>query len=324
MVLAIRLVKVFENVKTDLSITDYLLIIALITPSIYLIILPISYLIATSITLTKLSNTHELIALNNAGISQGRIFKLFLIMTLPILFFNILNSVFIKPATNKALRQMLASGTESIIPIPYKSLFTRIGKGRYLYVEDNKDKLKSVIFTSFEEDSFTIISAQEGSIEKGLINFSQGTLVSDKDKRTEILSFENLKFKISGVPEKKTETLKAGAITFTDILRLYRQNVEKNLIKTEICNRIFFSLAPLILLIISFPLSIGFSRHYKTRGIIISIGTGLTFYILFSLSNTLALKGKINPFYGFSLIYLLLILLSLALCFKKGIFTRKP
>ncbi len=318
MVLAMRLVKVFENVQANLSLIDFFLIIMLIIPSIYLIILPISYLIALSITLTKLSNTYELIALNNAGVSRSRILQLFLLITLPILFFNFINSLFIKPACNKVLREMLATNTENIIPLPQKSIFTKIGKGRYLYVEDNKHKLDSIIFTSFEEDNLTIISAREGSLGKGVINFRHGNLLTEKEAKTEILSFENLKFRVSNGTEKKIDTLRAGSITFTDILKLYGQSTEKTLLKTEICYRIFFPLAPLILLFISFPLSIGFSRHYKSRGIMVSIGTGLTFYMLFSLSNTLSLKGKIDPLMGFGLVYILLAFIALFLNLKKG------
>lgn len=323
MILSLRLVKVFEAVQSNLPFKDLLLIIVLLLPSISLVILPIAYLIAVTITLTKLSNSYELIALNNSGISALRIMKLMALISLPILFFNIINSMFIKPHCNKVLREMLTSNIENIIPIPQKSIFTRLSKGRYIYVDENIDRLKSIIFADFQEDSFTIVSANEGEMDKGFINFNNGNLVSKREEKIEILSFESLSFPIIQGIERKSDVIRRGSIPFFDIINLYKSGIEKTIIKTEIYYRIFYPLAPIILLILSFPLSIGFSRHYKTQGIIISIGIGLLFYVSFSFIDTLSLKGKIEPLLGFIAVYGFLLIISLLIYFKKGFITKR-
>lgn len=323
MILALRLVKIFESLQASLSTIDILNIIALLLPSIYIIILPIAYLIAITVTLTKLSSTNELIALNNSGISLQRILKVLLIITLPILIFNFLNTVFIKPSSNKLLREILHIKLQNIVTSPQKNIFTKLSKGKYVFIEEKEGGLNSIIYTSFKDNNFITVSAVDGNIDKGIVNFKSGNLILTKEDKTEILDFENLSLPIIEDSEKKDVELKRGSIPFIELLKIYKEGSNHQLIKTELFYRIFYSIAPLILLILSFPLSIGFSRHYKTQGVLISIFTGLLFYILFSFADTLSIKGKLDPLYGFLSIYFFLALLSFAIFHKKGLISKR-
>ncbi len=323
MILSLRLVKIFETFQASISTEEFFLIILLLLPSIHFIILPISYLIATTITLTKLSSTNELIALNNSCISSMRVLKVLFIITLPIFFFNLLNSIFIKPASNKFLREITESKFQNIIATPQKNVFTRLSKGKYIYLEGESKKGDGIIYASFKDDNFIAVSALTGEIEKEIVNFKFGNLIMSKADKTEILDFETLSLPINLDTEKKSEDLKRGYLPFLELLKRYKENPNNRVIKTEIFYRIFYSFAPLILLILSFPLSIGFSRHYKTQGIIVSVSVGLLFYILFSSFDTMSIKGAIEPYIGFPLIYTFLILIAYIAFLKKGIIIKK-
>lgn len=323
MILALRLVKMFESLQANLSMMDTLNIVVLLLPSIYIIILPISYLIAVTITLTKFSSTNELIALNSSGISSNRVLRVLLIITIPILLFNFLNTVFIKPASNKFLRELLDIKFQNIVATPQKNIFTKLSKGKYVFIEEKEAGLNSIIYTSFKDTNFITVSAIDGDINKGIINFKSGNLILTKEDRTEILDFENLSLQINEDSEKKESEFKRGSIPFSELLKMYKEGSNHQLIKTEFFYRIFYSIAPLILLILSFPFSIGFSRHYKTQGVLISIFIGLIFYIFFSFADTLSIKGKLNPFLGFLSIYLFLAIIALATFYKKGLISKE-
>lgn len=322
MILALRLVKIFESLQASLSTADILRIVIFLLPSIYLIILPIAYLIGITITLTKLSSTYELIALNNSGISPNRILKILLIITFPIFLFHSLNSIFIKPASNKFLRELINIKFQDIVTTPQKNIFTKLSKGKYIFIEEKESKITNIIYTSFKDANFITVSAVNGNIDKGVIDFKSGNLVLTKEDKTEILDFENLSLQINQDTEKKEEEIKRGSIPFSELFKIYKQDPKLKIIETELFYRIFYSFSPLILLILSFPLSIGFSRHYKTQGILISTFIGLIFYILFSFVDTLSIKGKLNPFYGFLSIYFFLTLLSFSIFLKKGLIIR--
>ncbi|MCX7990646.1 MAG: LptF/LptG family permease [Proteobacteria bacterium] len=322
MILSLRLVKIFESAQTNLSLKEFLTITTLLLPSIYHVILPISYLLAVTITLTKLSSTNELIALNNSRISSLRVLQILLIITIPIIFFNILNSLLIKPMSNKFLRELLTHRINEIIISPQKNVFTKISKGKYIFIEEAGQGIDSIVFADFKDDGFLTVSARSGSIDKGIFNFSNGNLIQVKGEKTEILDFDSLSLQITQDLEKKPEEFKRGSIPLRELINIYKEGANLEVIKTEIFYRIFYPLAPLILLFLAFPLSIGFSRHYKTQGIIISISIGLVFYLLFSFVDTISIKGKISPFAGFLLIYVFLFLLSYLIFLKKGLINK--
>lgn len=319
MILTLRLIKIFESLQTTLTPIELIKIISLVLPSVYLIILPISYLIAITITLTKISSTNELIAFYNSGISHFRLLKIFFHITIPIILFHLTNSLIIKPNSNKFLREIINSKFQDITALPQKNTFTKLSKGQYIYLEEKSENISQIIYTNFKNNNFITISAKTGSFDKGKINFKFGNLISTNDNKTEILDFENLVLEINQDTEKKEEEIRRGSIPLWELIKIYQNEPQNNLIKTELFYRIFYPLGPLILLILSFPLSIGFSRHYKTQGILISIFSGLLFYIVFNMIDNLSIKGKINPLIGFLTAYLFLTLISIWIFFKKGL-----
>jgi lipopolysaccharide export LptBFGC system permease protein LptF len=70
-------------------------------------------------------------------------------------------------------------------------------------------------------------------------------------------------------------------------------------------------------LLLSYPFSLGFSRNYKTSGIVISIVVGLTYLIFNSLITTFSMKGFIEPIKSITLSYVVLLAISLVIFYKK-------
>jgi lipopolysaccharide export system permease protein len=323
MSMALRFAKIYEMGGIKLPLKDIFYTLMLLLPAVSQIIAPIAFLIAISITLTKLSSSNELTALQTAGVSLEKILKIFTCIALLITIFNIVISVFVKPQCSFLLKKnmdLMAQGR--ILATPQEKVFSKIYKDYYLYVNSaSAADLHGVIFIDMQPDKeSTIIAAEKCIIENeegvNLFKFYDGNYLKLDKGMTNIIDFDKLSVNPFEDFSLQESDVRAGAMPLITLIKSIKATSKPSL-ETELFYRFFFPLSVMVFLFLSFPFSIGHSRNYKTTGIMISISVGLVFYVFFSVIKTLSTKGLVSPFFGFFITTTVLILLGLKLCHRK-------
>lgn len=306
MFIVTKFLKIYEIIGFNIPIKYFLSIILLSLPESTLIILPISFLISLSITLTKLSSTNELIAIQCAGISPSRILRIFLFISLILTLFIAVISIIIKPQSNFIMRkniEKLAQG--KILILPRTGEFRKVFEDTYLFTDKNDDQMEGLIFFQPKNGiEIQMITAKTGTIEKrnniNVFNLSKGTYIKIEENKINIMNFDKMKFNPFSEVEKKDEyDINRGSLPTNILITKFLEKKITPAQKTELYHRIFFPFSILIFLFIAFPLSWRHGRSYKTAGIIISVLVSLIFYITFSSINALATRGVINPLIGY-------------------------
>ncbi|MCX7771035.1 MAG: LptF/LptG family permease [Proteobacteria bacterium] len=326
MFLVIKFLKIYEMIGFNIPFKYFLSFIFLSLPDATLIILPITFLISLSITLTKLASTNELIAIQCAGISPYRILKIFLIISLNLTIFTAILSIFIKPQSNFILRkniERLAQG--KILILPRTGEFRKIFENTYLYADRNEETMQGLIFFQPRNGiSIQMITAKTGKIEKqdtlNVFNLTNGTYLKIEEDKINVLNFNKMKLNPFSEIEKKDEyDINRGSLPTNILVTKLMDNKITPAQKTELFHRIFFPFSIVIFLFIAFPLSWRHGRSYKTSGIIISVIASLIFYITFSSINALATRGIINPLIGYPSAIFILLTLGLIIYYFKFI-----
>jgi lipopolysaccharide export system permease protein len=320
----VKFTKIYEITGFNLPFKHFLFLIFLSIPDTTLVILPLSFLLSLTITITKLSSTHEIIAFECSGIAPNRFLKFFFVIAIILTLFTHTLSLLVKPYCNFIIRKNIEKLIQSkIIVLPRPGEFRKIFENTYLYVDNLGSNLEGIIFFQPKNGiEIQMISAKSGTIQKkhdyNVFNLNNGSFIKIESDKISLLKFNKMIFSPFSVTEKKDEyDLNRGSLP-TSIL--IKKLLEKNIThpqKTELFYRIFLPFSNIIFLLFGFPLSWRYSKSYKTTGIIISIVVSLAYYIIFSTINALSTKGIINPFYAFFLATIILFLAGIAYIRKK-------
>lgn len=324
MFVVIKFLKIYELISFNIPIRYFLSIIILSLPESTLIIMPVSFLISLSITLTKLSSTNELIAIQCAGIPPSRILKIFLIIALILTLFTALLSIIIKPQSNFIIRKNIEKLTQGkIFVLPRPGEFRKVFEDIYMFADRTDNQMEGLIFFQPKNGiEIQMITAKSGIIEQrnnlNVFNLSKGTYLKIQEKKINILNFDQMIFNPFSEVEKKDEyDINRGSIPTNILISKLLEKKITNAQKTELYYRIFFPFSILIFLFFAFPLSWRYGRSYKTAGIIVSLVVSLIFYLTFSSINALATRGAINPFIGYTVAIIMLLLAGLIIYYVK-------
>ncbi len=320
--LAIRFAKIYETGAVNLPPAQILYTIILILPSISIIIIPLAFLISISITTTKLCSTNEITALQTSGISETKLFKIYLMTAIYMIFFYIVITVIVKPYSNLQLKRLISNISSGSVKLSVQEKsFNKISDGIYIYTEKSGDEMEDVLlFQKGNKGEDTIIFADRANFlreENIVFRFYNGNYFKTDKKTSSFMDFKDLYFNPFSDSTIKEQDFGKGTLS---TLRLWEKIVSKKATpaeQTEFINRFFSPVSLLIFLMLSFPLSLTHSRNYKTWGISISIIVGLVYFILSSLINTFSLKGFINPFAGIIGLNIFLLLISFTVFYKK-------
>lgn len=321
--LVIKFGKIYETGGFNLPFKELLHTIALLLPTISIIIIPIAFLVSLSVTTTKLCSTSEITALQTSGISVLRIFRVYFYIAMVIFVFYLLVTTLVKPITTKTLRLMLAQIAMGQMKIePQEKLFTKISTDLYIYCEKSQSTLENVLLFQREDNgNSTIIFSQKADFgkEKDLsFNFYNGNLFKlENNSDTYFMDFENLYYNPFSNKDNVEMNLSKGSISTAMLLNKIKEGSLENSEKTELVNRFCAPLSIFIFLFLAFPFSLSHSRNYKTTGITISIAIGLIYFLTTSFVNTFSQKGFFNPIIAIAGTNVILLFLSILVFYRK-------
>lgn len=327
--IVIRFTKAYVTPSFLVKPSDALDICLLIMPMVLQSIAPLAFLLALSITLAKLASTSELTALQACSIPPARLFRIFGWIALFFFASTMAIMLWVKPACARGVRHILlrsffSISADSIMPRE----FVKLSPTSYFYVDDIEgSRMKKVFYMDLRSGGTPLfISASGGTIvpqgDHSLFKLDKGNYIEIVKGRSRDIDFHEMQFApffmgagMTARPydsELDTSVLVAGLRAKT----LTRPQL------AELVYRIALPFSIFVYLFLAFPLSFGQARNYKTAGILISIGIGISFFILFNTVRSLSEAKSVNPFVAHGISIAVQIGAGVALCRRKRIFMR--
>tara|TARA_A100001015_G_scaffold321514_1_gene452680 strand:+ start:1356 stop:2480 length:1125 start_codon:yes stop_codon:yes gene_type:complete len=211
--------------------------------------IPFSFLISISLFLLKHKRDSEFIILWTSGVQKINLVNLILVISIFILFINLLFSSLITPfALNKSRQLLQSKDFNFFLPTVKTQQFSDSFKGFTFIVEEKiNNEIKNIFLhdkgsnlsnlsSNKSETVETVITAEKGLIENEKMFLFNGELISNKkDSSNEVLKFDQLDVDLSDL---QTTTIKEPKIQETSSLKLLLCFLNK-LDDKKYCNKNF-------------------------------------------------------------------------------------
>ncbi len=308
-------------------------IVILNLPSIIVMTIPLGVLLATVMTLNKLSLSSEITVLRSCGIGLNRIAK-------PIFVFAIAMSVCcfvvnesVVPVMSKQAKDLaLWSFSQKNIPegkenFVFKELNDQNGLKRLFYVGSCKHKVLNnvTVLDTSKEGTIQILQAVEGNTKAEGWNFFKGAMytVSSDGKILNTSLFDKFNIKFAVDLSKELNKNVAKEMNFSNLVKyIAKQDFSdnkkmRNSLYIELYDKIALPLTTVALVLIGVPLSITPPRVRYNRGFLFSILIIFTYYLIRALSISFGKSGVLTPFLAAWMPNIILMILGSILYYKK-------
>ena len=307
-------------------------IVILNLPSIIVMTIPLGVLLATVMTLNKLSLSSEITVLRSCGIGLNRIAK-------PIFIFAIAMSVCcfvvnesIVPVMSKQAKDLaLWSFSQKNIPegkenFVFKELNDQNGLKRLFYVGSCKHKVLNnvTVLDSSKEGTIQILQAVEGNTNAAGWNFFKGAIytVSNDGKVLNTSLFDKFNVKFAVDLSKELNKNVAREMNFGQLIKYiatqdFSDNKKmRNSLYIELYDKIALPLTTVALVLIGVPLSITPPRVRYNRGFLFSILIIFTYYLIRALSISFGKSDVLAPFLAAWMPNIILMILGSIMYYK--------
>lgn len=301
-------------VSKGVPVSEILQLFSYLLPTFFSITVPLSFLLGILLAFGRFSADSEFIALKASGVSLYRLLTPVIVLAL---FFSLLTAwltISVEPAGKTAFRNkifQIASSRASVGIRP--GLFNDEFEGLVLYTRgmDERQGIMHQVFISDEREGETpaTIVAKEGRFIPNPENYSLTLRLSngsvhrrpDHDKKAtyQIIGFSNYDININLEQQLATgqdrhrsrgelswEELNQALEKQTDQKSTFRFSVEKH-------KRIAIAFAPLVFSLVGVPLGLQSNRSGKGSGFALALAIALVYYLLLSISSTIASKGTV-------------------------------
>ena len=302
-----------QYLQGEVLLTQILYATFLYLPEAIVFALPPSSLFATTYILSMMHTYNEMIILNNAGISFRRLVVIFVIVSL---FLSLFQFIFNEQVTVKSNR-MKEEYTQKILDSNVSSdnrNITLYGLDRSYIIyakrfSEIENKITSVSLYHLREDGSLKerVEAISGIYENGVWTLHKVQIyeIDQSNNNANFTTLETytptyLTLSPSFFANKNNEVITMAlpdALSYIESIRLIRKS-EYSLIATDIYNRIFKHLAPLILILISCSTVFAWKKNVLMLSIISSISIAVVFYVMLLMGTILAKQGVISPIMG--------------------------
>lgn len=309
-----------------------LMIIILNLPSVFVMTIPMGVLLATVMTLNKLSLDSEITVMRSCGIGLNRIAKpifiFALIMSIASFFINeTIVPIVTKQSKDLALwsfgQKNIPEGKQNFI---FKETQENGNLKRLFYVGQCKDKVlhNITVLDLGKPGTIQVLQAQDGSTSPAGWVFNRGAIytVGQEGKILNTAFFDNsvAKFGLDLSRELRQNVTKE--LNFTSLLKYIMKNSstlgeEKNFYLIQLYDKIALPLTTLVLVLVGVPLAITPPRVRYNRGFLFSILIIFVYYLLRALSISFGEAGSIPPVIAAWTANTVLFILGSLLYYKK-------
>lgn len=309
-----------------------LMIIILNLPAVFVMTIPMGVLLATVMTLNKLSLASEITVMRSCGIGLNRIAK-------PIFIFAAIMSLFsfginetVVPVTTKQSKDLalwalgqknIPEGKENFI---FKELHNNGTLKRLFYVGNCKDKIlhNITVMDMSKPDTIQVLQAQDGATSPSGWEFNRGAIytVAKEGKILNTTFFENSTAQFGIDLSRELNQSVAKEHNFTSLVKYMMTNrtkisEQKNIYMIALYDKIALPLTTIVLVLLGVPLAITPPRVRYNRGFLFSILIIFTYYLIRALSISFGEAGSLPPFYAAWSANLILFLIGAFLYHRK-------
>jgi len=308
-------------------------IVILNLPSIIVMTIPLGVLLATVMTLNKLSLSSEITVLRSCGIGLNRIAK-------PIFIFAIAMSVCcfvvnesIVPVMSKQAKDLaLWSFSQKNIPegkenFVFKELNDKSGLKRLFYVGSCKHHILNnvTVLDSSKDNTIQILQAVEGKTDATGWDFYKGAIytVTNDGKVLNTSLFDKFNIHFAVDLSKELNKNVAREMNFSELVKyiatqdLKNDKKTKNSLYIELWDKIALPLTTVALVLIGVPLSITPPRVRYNRGFLFSILIIFTYYLIRALSISFGKSDVLPPFLAAWMPNIVLMIIGSIMYYKK-------
>lgn len=307
------------------------ILILLNLPSVIVMTIPMGVLLATVMTLNKLSLSSEITVMRACGIGLNRIAK-------PIFIFAVimsLSSFFINESVVPVM--MSQSKTLALWALGQKNIPD--GKENFVFKELTDDGiLKRLFYVGFcqkktlynvtvldnsKEGTIQVLQAREGKTSPDGWKFEKGAAYTITDNgqvlNTTLFDKSTVKFGLDLSDEMNKNVAKE--YNFTGLLKFLSKSditpEDRQVYTIELFDKIALPLTTIVFVLVGVPLAITPPRVRYNRGFLFSILIIFAYYVIRALSISFGEAGSITPFLAACLPNIILTVMGTWLYYKK-------
>lgn len=310
-----------------------LMIIILNLPAVFVMTIPMGILLATVMTLNRLSLASEITVMRSCGIGLNRIAK-------PIFIFALLMSVAsfvinetIVPITAKQSKDLAlwALGQKNIPEGKQNFIFKELQNNgtlkRLFYVGNCKNKVlhNITVLDLSKPDTIQVLQAKDGSTSTSGWEFNRGAIytVAQEGKILNTTFFENSVAQFGIDLSKELGKNIAKEHNFVSLMRYIMQNIDKiadqkNVYLVQLYDKIALPITTVVLVLIGVPLAITPPRVRYNRGFLFSILIIFTYYLIRALSISFGEAGSLPPFFAAWMANIVLLIAGAIMYYRKA------
>ncbi len=290
-----------------------IMLIVYLLPALLAIAIPMAFILGVILSIGRLSENKEIIAMYTAGIEKKHIIKSYLIISTILIIFLFYFNGFIIPKSNKLyVRTLFNAFTQKVQVIINEKKFNEISDKLILYTKkyDRKEnKLEGINIQMKENDGILYVFAKTGHffkapdkflyqfiIENGSFSKLQGTnyLINGLFKKFTINI--DLSDKLSQSSLNTYGIRSQNLNELSQHLKSIKNKKEKARYLVEYNKRFAIALSVFALLGISLFVSLKLKVGSKALGILVSISLIFIYYIFMIIGFDLGDRGKLPPF----------------------------
>lgn len=309
-----------------------LMIIILNLPAVFVMTIPMGVLLATVMTLNKLSLASEITVMRSCGIGINRIAKpIFIFAAIMCLTSFVINETVV-PVTTKQSRDLalwalgqknIPEGKQNFI---FKELRDNGNLKRLFYVGFCKNKVlhNITVLDLSKDDTIQVLQAQDGATSPAGWQFNRGAIytVAQEGKILNTTFFEKTVAQFGIDLSHELNQSVAKEYNFTNLLKYIIQNRyklkdQKNIYLVELFDKIALPVTTIVLVLVGVPLAITPPRVRYNRGFLFSILIIFAYYLIRALSISFGEAGSIPPFFAAWSANIVLTILGAYLYHKK-------
>jgi len=309
-----------------------LMVIILNLPSVFVMTIPMGVLLATVMTLNRLSLASEITVMRSCGIGLNRIAKPIFIFAIIMSMTSFFINETVVPITTKQSKDLalwalgqknIPEGKENFI---FKELRDNGTLKRLFYVGHCKNKTlhNITVLDMSKDDTVQVLQAKDGSTSPAGWEFNRGAIytVAKEGKILNTTFFENSTAQFGIDLSKELNQSVAKEHNFASLVKYIMQNSDKiagqkNLYLIELFDKIALPITTIVLVLIGVPLAITPPRVRYNRGFLFSILIIFTYYLIRALSLSFGEAGSLSPFLAAWSANIILSVLGIALYYKK-------
>lgn len=311
----IRLVEMVLN--KGIPFTEVALLFVYMMPAFMVITLPLSFLMGVLLAFGRLSADAEVTALKASGVSLQQMLKpVFFVATITALLTAAL-SLYAAPASNNAFRSKVFDIATRKADVGIEpQIFNADFEGLVIFANrmDRKSGVIDGIFISDERTTTTpsIITARTGQIHSDPVDLSlalhlvegsihRKTELSRKESY-QVIDFSTYDINLDLGQELTTpgeRHKKEKELSLAELTRLREASTSPRRIQelsVELLHRFVLPFTPLIFAMVGVPLGIQTTRSGRGGGFALGLAVFLVYYVLYSLTKTLAVDAGVTPY----------------------------